>query len=246
MTHSALSRLLAVFCAALLGYLPPALAQTDNPVPGLTQDCTAGDAYACSELGRHYESGEFVPADDINAAGLYRIGCETGDVAGCTDLGYMYERGRGVPQDDAVAVSYYRQGCDGGDSLGCSNLGSMYDGGFGIPEDNAEAVRLFGLACDDGMARGCSNLGLMYRDAEGVPEDLVQAARYYKLGLRPIMNARSVTIRWPAMALMAAVATIWGPCIMTGLAPLRMMAWRWTCLFRHVIWVTPWAVPTPV
>ena len=89
MTHSALSRFLALCCMATLGFLSPAMAQTDNPVPGLTQDCTKGDAYACSELGRHYESGEFVPVDDINAAGLYRIGCEGGDVAGCSDLGFM-------------------------------------------------------------------------------------------------------------------------------------------------------------
>ena len=66
MAYSAMSRYLTVTCAAFLAtvsfFQTPALAQTENPVPGLTQDCTQGDAYACSELGRQYESGEFVPA----------------------------------------------------------------------------------------------------------------------------------------------------------------------------------------
>ena len=57
-----------------------------------------GNAYAQTNLGFMYESGQGVPQDYAEAVKWYRLAAEQGNALGQTNLGVMHEKGKGVPQ----------------------------------------------------------------------------------------------------------------------------------------------------
>ena len=58
-----------------------------------------GNAFAQSNLGFMYDSGQGVPRDLSEAAKWYRLAAEQGNPRAQSNLGSMYAAGEGVPQD---------------------------------------------------------------------------------------------------------------------------------------------------
>ena len=58
-----------------------------------------GNAFAQSNLGFMYDTGQGVPQDYGEAAKWYRLAAEQGNARAQSNLGSMYARGEGVPQD---------------------------------------------------------------------------------------------------------------------------------------------------
>jgi len=58
-----------------------------------------GNAFAQSNLGFMYDSGQGVPKDHSEAAKWYRLAAEQGNPTAQSNLGSMYASGDGVPQD---------------------------------------------------------------------------------------------------------------------------------------------------
>ena len=68
---------------------------------------TGGDALAQYDLGFMYESGRFVPKDDVEAAKWYRKAAEQGYAESQHNLGVCYTNGQGVPQDEVEAYKWF-------------------------------------------------------------------------------------------------------------------------------------------
>ncbi len=62
-----------------------------------------GNAFAQSNLGFMYDSGQGVPRDLSEAAKWYRLAAEQGNPRAQSNLGSMYAAGEGVPQDNVQA-----------------------------------------------------------------------------------------------------------------------------------------------
>ncbi len=58
-----------------------------------------GNAFAQSNLGFMYDSGQGVPQDQGEAVKWYRLAAEQGNARAQSNLGSMYASGEGVPQD---------------------------------------------------------------------------------------------------------------------------------------------------
>ena len=75
-----------------------------------------GAAWAQSQLGVMYGSGQGVPKDDAQAVKWYRLAADQGEAVAQYNLGNMYANGQGVPKDDAQAVKWFRLAADQGNA----------------------------------------------------------------------------------------------------------------------------------
>jgi TPR repeat protein len=67
-----------------------------------------GHAYAQSDLGHMFETGQGVAQDYAEAVRLYSLAAAQGYAYAQTNLGLMFEDGYGVAQDRAEAIRWYR------------------------------------------------------------------------------------------------------------------------------------------
>ena len=74
-----------------------------------------GDAYAQTNLGVMYESGQGVEQDFKEALKWYQKAAEQGDASGQTYRGRMYYEGRGVEQDYLTAYALVNIAVSNGD-----------------------------------------------------------------------------------------------------------------------------------
>jgi uncharacterized protein len=65
-----------------------------------------GNAFAQSNLGFMYDTGQGVPRDLSEAAKWYRLAAEQGNPRAQSNLGSMYAAGEGVPQDFVQAYMW--------------------------------------------------------------------------------------------------------------------------------------------
>lgn len=147
----------------------------------LYDDCIAGDARYCNNLGISYERSEHNLLQNYSrAVAAFVRACDGGFAAGCFNLGVTYLNGIGVSQDDVRAVGFFRQACDGGDAKGCSNLGVLYEIDRGVSKNYIRAITFYRRACDGEDANACNGLGAMYGDGRGVPQNDARAAVLFR------------------------------------------------------------------
>jgi len=128
--------------------------------------CDAGDARACSALGRSLALADGVARAPERAAIVLAKACKFGEGLGCSTLGLLSERGDGVPRDVARARALYRDGCIAGDIYGCLHADML---------DSDAASRRYArwtAACARGSAAACAFVGMLCRDGgDGVTRD---------------------------------------------------------------------------
>lgn len=125
---------------------------------GMSADCDAGDADACSVQADLHLAGEGVPKDPAKEAKLrarsselYGKACDAGDGSACFMYGgHLVDTNRSID-----AVKALTKGCDLDDAGSCSLLAGCYDEGVGTKPDGAKAAELFAKGCKLGNAAAC-------------------------------------------------------------------------------------------
>lgn len=123
----------------------------------LDGSCTAGELWACSNLGM-----QLGRAKDTAAAGLTLLekACDGGIAHACLNLALALHDSQFVPHDLARSVKLAEKACDLGHAFACAGAGRLYDNGDGVAKDPAKATALFKKACAGLSAGGCVELGL--------------------------------------------------------------------------------------
>src|SRR5262249_22824067 len=80
-----------------------------------------GNAFAQSNLGVAYASGQGVAQDLAEAARWYREAADTGDRGAQNNLGILHATGQGVPQDDVQALVWLSLAAVQGDTNAITN-----------------------------------------------------------------------------------------------------------------------------
>ena len=160
-----------------------------------------GSAYAQTQLGHMYTTGDGVPVDDREAVSWFRMAAEQGEADAQFWLGRSYAEGEGVEADDHEAVFWWRKAAvqghaDAQYSLGLSysmgeaakqgiegtqfRLGVVEAKGEGVPEDDHEAMFWYREAAEQGHAEAQCTLGHRYAYGTGVEADDQEAASWYR------------------------------------------------------------------
>jgi TPR repeat protein len=109
------------------------------PIEWLRKSAESGFAEAQCILGLHYDTGQDVIQDAIEAAMWYRKAAEQGSAMAQRYLATCYENGNGVPQNYAEAVKWYRKAAEQEDAAAQCWLGMSYATGDGVSQDAVEA-----------------------------------------------------------------------------------------------------------
>ena len=124
-------------------------------------EANQGAAYAQSNLGVMYATGEGVPENDAEAVKWYRKAADQGYAIAQFNLALMYDNGEGVPENDAEAVKWYRKAADQGLADAQSSLGYMYATGEGVPENNIRAYVWLSMAKTQGDISAAKNIDIL-------------------------------------------------------------------------------------
>lgn len=119
--------------------------------------CTAGELWACSNLGIQLGRAKDTAATGIT---LLEKACSGGIAHACFNLALALHDSQFVPHDLARAVKLAEKACDLGHALACGSAGRLYDNGDGVAKDPAKATALFKKSCAGLAAGGCVELGL--------------------------------------------------------------------------------------
>lgn len=139
----------------------------------------AGDGRAQLGLGTLYESGQGVPAVDVNLAlKWYRAAAERGVPGARNNLGVLLANGHGTPIDPRAACELWRDAASKGYAPAEFNLALAHERGFGVPQDLEAAARLYASAGNHGLADAAFAISEMYRTGRGVPEHAELAAKW--------------------------------------------------------------------
>jgi uncharacterized protein len=131
--------------------------------------CDAGDARACSALGRSLAFADGVPRSPERAAAVLARACTFGEGLGCSTLGLLSERGDGVTRDVAKARALYRDGCVAGDIYGCLHADML---GSDVASRSTRRYARWSAECSHGSAGACAFIGVLYEDGgDGVTHD---------------------------------------------------------------------------
>lgn len=140
-----------------------------------------GNAEAQFQLGRAYQSGEFVPQDDAEAAKWWERAAVQGNSNAEYRLGNLYHSGAGVKQDDRTAVRWWRDSSNRGNSYGQALLAMAYHLGLGgLPKDDVKSFEILQKAADQGFATAEAALGSMYYKGEGIPKNSAEAIKLWR------------------------------------------------------------------
>lgn len=174
---------LALGCALLLAALAPARADFAAGVAAYDAGDYAGamrewaplaemgNASAQFALGSLYESGQGLPAVDLEQAVVwYRAAALQGLPAAQNNLALLYAAGRGVPSDPAMAAELWQKAAAAGYAQAQFNLALSYERGFGVPQSYDAAARWYAEAGNRGVADAAFALSELYRTGRGVPQ----------------------------------------------------------------------------
>lgn len=156
-----------------------------------------GNTDASNLLGRMYENGWGVEADQDEAARLYRLGANQGHLDSVTSLralqnktfavefnrlmplakagnaeaqnriGEMLEFGQGVERDTTAAYQWFQRAAEQNEVSAWHNLGRSYNFGSGIEQNYATAEEWYRKAADRGYTQSLFFLGTLYATAHG-------------------------------------------------------------------------------
>ncbi len=145
------------------------------------QACEGGSGPGCYHLGRLYDEGKGVPANQREALTWYRRSCEEGYGESCGRLAEKFRIGEGVVKSSREANRYLELGCDHAHGASCGNLGGVYETGEqGLERDIARAAVLYERACNLRDANGCWRLGILYENGSTLEQDFVRALTAYE------------------------------------------------------------------
>jgi len=117
------------------------------------------EAWACQNLGRGYEDGEFGDVDFEKAEFWFNEGCTQDDGGSCGDYGDLLEDGDLGASDDSRAAVFFERGCELNSGWSCGRLADLHnDGDLGTPNMQL-AESLFEKGCNLDHAWSCGNLG---------------------------------------------------------------------------------------
>jgi len=119
--------------------------------------CEAGQARACSELGRLLTAHGSNEKDISRGLVLLEVACGRDDAAACATLGEAY-RNAGDPNSRARAKDLLTRACDLRDTEGCAALGELL--ALADKNDLRAGIDALRRSCDLGGARGCELYGL--------------------------------------------------------------------------------------
>ncbi|MFN7054579.1 peptidoglycan-binding protein [Hyphomonas sp.] len=142
----------------------------NEAIPLLRRAALKGIAPAQYELGKHYERGDGVDLDFIQARHLIGQAAEAGHVGAMYDYALFLAEGEGGPKDEAAAVNWFTRAAGHGLLDAKYNLGVVHAEGMGTPRNPAEALFWFELARragDDAAGREVRSLSAR------LPEDTV-------------------------------------------------------------------------
>ena len=104
-----------------------------------------GDVGSQISLGSHYERGDGVEKDYVQAVKWFRKAAEQGDPTAQRCLGDCYHEGKGVKEDHAEAVKWFLKAAKQGEFYAQKGLVVSYDLGQGVTKDYAEAYAWLGV-----------------------------------------------------------------------------------------------------
>ncbi len=150
-----------------------------TPSAVLGQQCDAGEAAACAELGQMVLFGQLGKRDVVKGRELSARACRLGAELGCRNAGNAW-----FADDAARGVALLEQGC-ALDWPSCGALARRLSKGMGVAKDEARAFRLFQRACKAGGTGSCTAAAdLVRKGALGEPDfDLVDALEAKAAGM---------------------------------------------------------------
>lgn len=109
-----------------------------------------GDVYACYEMGKAYECGQFVETNYAQAISYYEKAASAGNEIAEYALGNIYYKGKGVERDCLKAIKYFEKA----NNIACSSyfLGWIYEFGEGVDSDLSIAMSYYRKAIDNGVS----------------------------------------------------------------------------------------------
>ena len=133
---------------------------------------------AREELGRHFEQGNGVTKDYVEAAKWYQKAAEQNYAPAQYNLGVCYANGQGVAKNDVESVKWYRKAAEQNHAGAQCDLGVCYAFGDGVAKDYVEAVKWYRKAAEQNFAKAQYKLAGCYAIGNGVPIDYVEAYKW--------------------------------------------------------------------
>lgn len=113
----------------------------------LTKASEVGDAEANYLIGRAYEQGRGVAANQREATNWFKKGAELGDPSAQNSLAINLAEGNGTQRDLAQAIEWFRKSAESGNYEAACNLALHYIRGEGVAKDYVLAL-MWGLIAD--------------------------------------------------------------------------------------------------
>jgi len=138
---------------------------------------------AYKRIAQLCESGEYIPANKVEAASWWLKAAQNGDNDAEITIADRFLSGQGVAQDYSKALYWCDQVASHAglqsDPAGDYCMGYIYQHGLGVPADPKAARRWYGLAGNNSVPGSVKALAQMEESGEGGGVDLVRAALLY-------------------------------------------------------------------
>lgn len=122
------------------------------------QEAKPGNAKAMFMLGRYYDYGWGVEADDQKSFDWYKKAAFYGDAKAMWQVGNIYLDGEGVKKDYSKAMQYYQMGAISGSGEAMNSIGRLYSMGLGVDKNVDTAKRWWLKAAQHGSILAIGNL----------------------------------------------------------------------------------------
>ena len=138
-----------------------------------------GNPQAIAYLAWFYAEGVGVPADQHQAAKLYRKAAALGDAESQWRLGLMIDAEDGGAAQLGEAAELFRKAAAQGEARAYTSLGVMYSLGRGVPQDYSHALESYKAGARFGDSHAFNEIGIVHLSGEGVPKDGAEAAAWF-------------------------------------------------------------------
>jgi TPR repeat protein len=151
-----------------------------DPPADVRAKAEKGDAVAQFILGGHYDLGEGVAKDEVEAVKWYRKAAEQNLPAAQRTLGLCLARGSGVAKDYVEAVNWFHKAADQNDAMAQYSLGVSYLKGQGVAKSEEEAVKWYRKAAEQNYASAQYSLGICHAKGQGLAKDEEEAVKWFR------------------------------------------------------------------
>ena len=142
---------------------------------------SGGNANAQTSLGWHYDCGQGVAQDRVEAARLYRLAAMHGMPDAMHNLALCLSKGEGCDKAPVQAVLWIRRAAELGDADAQHKLADWYGQGTNsLPINHKEAMRLARLGAEQGHLGATNLVGFLFAKGQGVAASLDEACKWYR------------------------------------------------------------------